>query len=354
MDRRPTRIFNLEVDGTFTYFANGVRVHNNSCSRFAREQLLLRTAVNIASAFLPGSGLYEAFRAVNVLRSGQGGFWEAVTIASAAFPVAKAARSLIGWRALGRSRFFRARHCNCFVAGTLVETPDGPVPIETILSGDGIITRDESCPDCPERPGTVTRVFRDVAPAILWVTLASGEVLGVTPDHEVWTHQNGWTTASVAQLGDSFLQRDGLPVEIIDAHVDRRPTRIFNLEVDGTFTYFANGVWVHNNSCSRFARGGKFAGRSGDFRERVRVSGQRFLFKGNYAKVDDTLYLEITHFWPEGVGRADLGFREMRTAAGRLADEGFKAGFQTVTLRYLRGGSTGGRNLRPVEIVFNR
>jgi hypothetical protein len=31
--------------------------------------------------------------------------------------------------------------------------------------------------------------------------------------------------------------------------VDRRPTPVYNLEVDGTFTYFAAGVWVHNNSC---------------------------------------------------------------------------------------------------------
>ncbi|MBL8878507.1 MAG: hypothetical protein JNG88_05245, partial [Phycisphaerales bacterium] len=51
----------------------------------------LRTAVGIASSFLPGAGLYDAFQAVQVIASGQGGFWEALDIAGAAFPAMKLA-----------------------------------------------------------------------------------------------------------------------------------------------------------------------------------------------------------------------------------------------------------------------
>jgi hypothetical protein len=102
---------------------------------------------------------------------------------------------------------------------------------------------------CLPGPGRVTRVFRDIAPAIVWLTLISGQTMGVTPDHEVWTAQSGWTTAGELTAGDTFAALDGQPVAIVDAVVDRRPRPIYNLEVDGTFTYFAEGVWVHNNSC---------------------------------------------------------------------------------------------------------
>ncbi len=45
------------------------------------------------------------------------------------------------------------------------------------------------------------------------------------------------------------MDPNGEPVEAVDVLVDLTPTVVYNLEVDGTFTYFAQGVWVHNNSC---------------------------------------------------------------------------------------------------------
>ncbi len=45
------------------------------------------------------------------------------------------------------------------------------------------------------------------------------------------------------------MDPNGEPVEVVDVLVDLTPTVVYNLEVDGTFTYFAQGVWVHNNSC---------------------------------------------------------------------------------------------------------
>ncbi|MCH7592873.1 MAG: Hint domain-containing protein [Planctomycetes bacterium] len=210
----------------------------------------LETTLNIAMGFLPGSGLYDAFNSVQVIASGKGGFFDALNIAVAAFPVAK---GLMGLKGLFKARKFRRMACNCFVAGTMVDTPDGAVPLEGLEEGDEVITRHQGCPDCPPVNGTVTRVFKSLAPAILWLTLATGDVIGATPGHEVWTHQDGWGTAAGLAVGDTFTDRAGNPVEIIDIRLDPTPTPVYNLEVDGTFTYFANGVWVHNNSCARAA-----------------------------------------------------------------------------------------------------
>ncbi len=50
-------------------------------------------------------------------------------------------------------------------------------------------------------------MFRSIAPAILWITFANGTALGTTPDHEVWTNEDGWTTAKRVEVGDSFAAR---------------------------------------------------------------------------------------------------------------------------------------------------
>jgi len=135
------------------------------------------------------------------------------------------------------------------VAGTPVATCDGPVPIETIQKGDGILTRSQDHPEEPAKRGRVTRVFRNLAPVVLWLTLSTGEVMGTTPGHEVWTFEDGWTFAGELQVGEAFMDADGEPVTVLSIELDPTPTLVYNFEVDGTFTYFAHDVWVHNNSC---------------------------------------------------------------------------------------------------------
>ncbi len=209
----------------------------------------LRTALSVASALLPGAGLYDAFNSVVAIANGSGGFWDAINIAMAAIPAAKAASKLIGMSSLVKAMGYASRACNCFVAGTLVDTPWGARPIEEIEPGDEVMTCPQDEPGSPPRPGRVTRVFRNLAPVILWLSLSNGWEVGTTPGHEVWTYQDAWTHAGNLEAGDMFIGSDGRPVEVLAIRVDPTPTLVYNLEVDGTFTYYAAGVWVHNNSC---------------------------------------------------------------------------------------------------------
>jgi len=135
------------------------------------------------------------------------------------------------------------------VAGSLVATPTGAVPIETVQPGDFVLTSPEDRPNAAPQVGHVTRIFEDTAALTLWLTFDTGETLGVTPTHEVWTYQDGWTFAGALAEGDALVGSDGTMATIVEIRVDSNSVAVYNLEVEGTHTYYVAGVWVHNNSC---------------------------------------------------------------------------------------------------------
>jgi len=92
-------------------------------------------------------------------------------------------------------------------------------------------------------------VFTRIAPVILWLTFANGEVLGTTPGHTIWTDDRGWVFAEQLDEGDSVLTADGASTVVKAAELDTTPTQTYNFAVYDTATYFANGIWVHNSSC---------------------------------------------------------------------------------------------------------
>ncbi len=154
------------------------------------------------------------------------------------------------------------KRCNCFVAGTVVDTAGGAKAIECIGLGEQVVTRNQHRAGDANQLGMVTNVFKNIAPAIIWLAFATGETLGTTAGHEVWTVERGWSFVADLSVGEHMVYIDGAALKIAQISLDPTPTVVYNLEVDGTFTYYANGVWVHNNSkditCS--LRNGKLAG----------------------------------------------------------------------------------------------
>ena len=109
----------------------------------------------------------------------------------------------LGGEALKDAIVFAGKHVrkctNCFVAGTLVATARGLVPIEDVQAGDWVWTRDEVTGEvwlCE-----VEETYRNESPVILEVT-AGGETLATTPGHPFWVQDVGWKDAGELQVGD--------------------------------------------------------------------------------------------------------------------------------------------------------
>jgi RHS repeat-associated protein len=78
----------------------------------------LNATLSIASSFLPGSGLYEAFKSIQLLADGKGGFLDALNVAATAFPLAAGAQSAIALRGLFKAQGLLRRGLN--IASKLV------------------------------------------------------------------------------------------------------------------------------------------------------------------------------------------------------------------------------------------
>jgi len=144
----------------------------------------------------------------------------------------------------------------CFVAGTAIETADGPRPIESVRVGDMVLTR-----------GGFRRVRAaglTGTRAVVSVELAGGAKIVGTPDHPVWsdgrfvpmaTASTMWTWEPESPPSSAAT---GLrPLAVLSVRL-LEPAPVYNLSVDGEAEYFAGGVLVHNcdayEMCDRAAR----------------------------------------------------------------------------------------------------
>ena len=143
---------------------------------------------------------------------------------------------------------------SCFVAGTLIDTPRGPVKIETITIGQKIYGYDTK---------TKKRVVRKVTGVwdIGWRTyrylrLPNGKELRVTPEHPVYLPaQDRYLPIRQLQAGQQVLvqpQKNNKQLE--QKALEQRLSgivgiaRVYTLTVEDTANYFAQGLLVHNKS----------------------------------------------------------------------------------------------------------
>ncbi|WP_394829385.1 polymorphic toxin-type HINT domain-containing protein [Pendulispora albinea] len=138
----------------------------------------------------------------------------------------------------------------CFVAGTLVATPEGARPIEQLVAGDRVLSRDEETGEFSAR--AVVRTFVRPATGLVDVHMARGDEGGTdvrsTAGHPYWTLAAGWTRADSLAPGDILLDPRGAEIRVVAVTPRAGEELVYNLEVEGTHTYFAGlaGAWVHN------------------------------------------------------------------------------------------------------------
>ncbi|MEM8789757.1 MAG: Hint domain-containing protein [Pseudomonadota bacterium] len=142
----------------------------------------------------------------------------------------------------------------CFTAGTLIETPNGPVAVEDLKAGDRVITMDDG-PQPLAWIGQRTVDGRgDLAPIhIAEGVLGNDRALALSPCHRVllqgWRAEAVFNTPAVLAAARSLLAHDG---------VTRRPAAqvtYYHLMCDRHQIVFANGAPTESMNPSEAALG---------------------------------------------------------------------------------------------------
>lgn len=148
----------------------------------------------------------------------------------------------------------------CFTGDTLITLPDlSTVRIDTIKVGDKVLSYNEETGE-----KLISEVLAITSPTkndIVKYTLSNQTVVEATTEHPFWEVNKGWSSYSPAatekdhnlivtglEKGDILLTQEGVEVEIIDIELDnnRAYEKVYNFKLEGHYTYYANGILVHN------------------------------------------------------------------------------------------------------------
>ncbi len=129
----------------------------------------------------------------------------------------------------------------CFVAGTLVQLPNGIKYIEDIEVGDTVKSFDVGTSSTVSSKVTETFVHHD-----RYYMIING-IIKTTSVHPFYSDGN-WVEAGDLSIGDKILHVDGLEHTIERIELNDEPVTVYNFEVDGTHNYFAEGYLVHNKA----------------------------------------------------------------------------------------------------------
>jgi RHS repeat-associated protein len=178
-------------------------------------------------------------------------FWAGVDV----FPgVGKAAAKV-------RKVVKRLGDCGCVVAGTLVSTPTGLVPIETLKAGDLVHAYDVSTGEL--KPRAVLELIETEPKPTYSVMLRASDgktaQFEATDDHPWLSAAKGWRKTDELVVGHWLMARDGKQFEVVDVRLTGKMEIAFTLTVDEVHTYLMGevGVVVHN-ACKK-----RKAGQSG-------------------------------------------------------------------------------------------
>ncbi|NYZ77733.1 TIM44-like domain-containing protein [Candidatus Micrarchaeota archaeon] len=132
----------------------------------------------------------------------------------------------------------------CFLQGTLVQTEDGPMPIESLAAGKNVV----SFSDDGISLSQVSSVFEVKRDSYYRITAGNHTVL-VTAEHPFYIGNSFYKQASLLKVGDFvyIISANSLEKEKIDdVTIFENETTAYNLEVGGSHTFIANSFAVHN------------------------------------------------------------------------------------------------------------
>lgn len=129
----------------------------------------------------------------------------------------------------------------CFTAETPVLMADGQTKaIGSLRAGDKVLTRKS-----PTDSRLVTAKVKNVSRKEVLGVLVINKTLKVAPEHRFWVG-GAWKEAGSLQVGDFLLNTRGEEELVSSLEWVKGKFEVFNLEIVGLKTFFAGGVWVHN------------------------------------------------------------------------------------------------------------
>lgn len=146
----------------------------------------------------------------------------------------------------------------CFVAGILISTPSGLIPIEEIKTGDKVYSFDKDSKVVSEN--TVEEVF--VRETTKLVNISTGaETICSTPNHPFYVPKKGFTNAVELRAGDILLNINGdyVIIEKIQHEILESPITVYNFRVSNDHTYYVGtqSLGVHNANAGYSGSEGK-------------------------------------------------------------------------------------------------
>ncbi|MFA5025916.1 MAG: MG2 domain-containing protein [Candidatus Shapirobacteria bacterium] len=129
----------------------------------------------------------------------------------------------------------------CFLAGTKVLMADNSEkPIEEVKIGDSILTRLSSNSSKMVKT-KVTGLHEEKTAGYLIIN----HQLKVTDNHLILINRK-WLPARTIKIGDELIGKDGNKIEVRSLEYLNLPERVYNLTTNIYHTYFADGIYVHN------------------------------------------------------------------------------------------------------------
>ncbi|MCC0567295.1 polymorphic toxin-type HINT domain-containing protein [Brevibacillus borstelensis] len=136
--------------------------------------------------------------------------------------------------------------CNCFTAGTKVQTDEGEKNIEDIEVGDKVLSKDDETGEMAYKE--VEWLFQRDVEETYNITVGD-EVITTTDEHPFWIVGKGWVESKNLTVGDVLTTTDGKELAIEKIEVKKEHKTVYNFKVRDFHTYFVSnlGIWTHNS-----------------------------------------------------------------------------------------------------------
>ncbi len=133
----------------------------------------------------------------------------------------------------------------CFVAGTLISTPYGPVPVEQISVGDVVYAMDIDSDEVVEK--SVLQLYGRVAQEV-FVLNSGGQSIRVTSEHPFYVKDMEWVRVKDLAPDDLLRKKNGQFVPIESISIETGSRNVYNFEVEDLHNYFVSEseFLVHN------------------------------------------------------------------------------------------------------------